>query len=408
MDHNNMQVKSIQCSNCAAPLSLHGGGHRIRSLTCEYCGAVMDVRKDFALLGQFKDQHQPVSPLTLGAEGKIKDIHFVVIGMIEYRSNYGDRWTDLHLFSETHGYAWLSYQLGHFTFTRRVRILPDRDMKKLSPRSTLRVRGEAYKFLEAYQAEIIYVSGELTWVANLGDTTVLRDSIAPPFMFSLEETENEQEYHLTEYIDPDVIKKSFELSFDTHRSFVHPAQPFKAPIRKALSKASLIPMGISLLIIFFISFLNMGNTVFSERITQQQISGGIYIGDFKVTNAKHLMELQFENAYPASFRIKDIAIFDEKNEVFAFGRSRFKKTTSAINQNGSARFHINETGKYTLRLRAATPSISNNNKQPPYIKMKIQQGILVNRYFKYLLYLSIISFLLFYIARLFFEKKRWD
>ena len=242
-----MKIKSIQCKKCAAPLSLHGGGHRIRALTCEYCGAVMDVQKDYALLETVQRSGATHMPTDFRrSEGNIKDIPFIVIGMIEYRSSYGDRWTDLHLYSKTHGYAWLSYQLGHFTFTRRVRNLPSRDMATLSPRSTFRVRDEPYRFMETYQAEIIYVVGELTWVAKIGDTTILRDAIAPPYLFSMEETENEHEYHLTEYIDPDEIKDNFELSFDTHRSFIHPAQPFKAPIRKALSNASKITLALSL------------------------------------------------------------------------------------------------------------------------------------------------------------------
>ena len=404
-----MKVKSIQCKKCAAPLSLHGGGHRIRSLTCEYCGAVMKVQEDFALLGQFKDQSHPDCPLSLGTQGTIKDVLFTVIGTVSYRSNYGDSWTDLHLYSETHGYAWLSYQLGHFTFTRRVRYLPSRNMKQLSPREVLRVNDQPYQFLEAYQTEVTHVAGELTWIAKVGDTSILRDAISPPFMFSQEETENEQEYHLTEYIDPEVIDANFELEYDTHRSFVHPAQPFKAPIRKALSKASLIPMVLSVLFMFFLTLLNMGNTVLSERITHSQMTGGLFVQDFTINNANHLVEIQFDNAYGSQFQVKDITLFDDTHEVFTFGKKLKVKSSTISSQQGTAQFKIKKAGKYTLRLRAITTrKWANSDRITPYISLTIKEGVMNNRYLKYLFYISIICFLLFYISRYFFNNKRWE
>ena len=408
-----MKIKSIQCKKCAAPLSLHGGGHRIRALTCEYCGAVMDVQKDYALLGQFKDQAQPICPLTLGSEGNIKDIPFIVIGMIEYRSSYGDRWTDLHLYSKTHGYAWLSYQLGHFTFTRRVRNLPSRDMATLSPRSTFRVRDEPYRFMETYQAEIIYVVGELTWVAKIGDTTILRDAIAPPYLFSMEETENEHEYHLTEYIDPDEIKDNFELSFDTHRSFIHPAQPFKAPIRKALSNASKITLALSLFLYLFISWFVVGHTVLSEK--NKSLSSGMTVYPFVVKNPKHLMEIKFNNPKANQWKITEMTIFDEKNKVFSFGNKLSAKTDSSSSQTGVARFSVKQAGDYTLRINLSekSPATISAKKQTQStlrnsaIDIVIREGVVTDRYFKYLFFLSLLSFLIFYISRYYFEQKRW-
>ena len=404
-----MKIKSIQCKQCAAPLSLHGGGHRIRSLTCEYCGAIMDVRKDYALLGQFKEQPKPACPITIGAEGKIKGVEFIVIGVVASRSNYGDSWVDLHLFSDTHGYAWLTYQLGHFTFTRKVRDIPDRDMSRLSPHSRLRVSNRSYQFLEAYQSEITYVAGELTWVAKTGDTSLLRDAIAPPFMFTQEVTENELEYHLTEYLDPEDVENNFELDFKTHRSFIHPAQPFIAPVRKALSRASLIPLGLSLLLLVLVSFLNTGNTIFSEKISQSQIINEVYTRRFQVTHTKHLLQLKFNNSFGKNFQVKDIAIFDENREVFSFGNALSRYPASTDNQLGSAQFSVSNKGAYTVKLRSTTLNQSTRTtEQQPSITLEIRQGIIGNRYLKYLLYFSLISFLLFHISQYLFEKKRWN
>jgi hypothetical protein len=402
-----MDVKSIQCKSCAAPLKLYGGGHRIRSLSCEYCGAVMDARDDYALLDKFSNQDKPTCPLDIGMQGKVKDITFIIIGMIGYRSHFGDRWVDLSIFSETHGYAWLSYHLGHFTFSRRVRDLPNKDMRHLGIGSQFKAKGLSYQFFEAYQAEITYVAGELTWVAKLDDKSILRDAISPPFMFSLEETENEQEYYLTEYIEPDEIKAGFGLNFDNHRSSIHPAQSFKAPIREALSKVSRVPLILSLLVIFAFSIVAGGKTIFSEKISSFP-DGRTIVRDFTIDSSKHLVEIKFDNPYANRWQIKDITLFDEQNEVFSFAKRLASNTSSLLSeQTGKARFFIKKPGNYSLRMTVSKGKDYNNPVHRQAIHLSVKQGVMGNKYFKYLLYVSVISFLIFYISRYFFEKKRW-
>lgn len=401
-----MKVKSIQCKSCAAPLTLHGGGHRIRSLSCEYCGAVMDAREDYALLDKFTHQDKPICPIDIGMQGKVKGISFIVIGMIGYRSHFGDRWVDLALFSETHGYAWLSYDLGHFTFTRRVRDIPNKDMRHLDTHSKFKVKGESYQFFETYQAEITYVAGELTWVAQLGDTSLLRDAIAPPLMYSLEEIENELEYSLTEYIETDEIESNFDLTFDINQSSIHPAQPFKAPIREALSKVSRIPLILSFLVVFTFGLIAGGKTIFSEKISNFP-EGRTIVRHFTIDNSKHLVEIGFDNAYANRWQIKDITLFDEQNEVFSFGKKLISTSSSLKKQTGKARFSIKKSGNYSLRMQVSKGKDYSKPIQRQAIHLTVKQGVMGNKYFKYLLYISLISFLAFYLSRYFFEKKRW-
>ena len=73
---------------------MHGGGHKIQSLTCDYCGAVMDVHDEYKVLAKFSEQQAPFdSPLRLAAQGKLKGVQFTVIGMIEWAENF-NRWID--------------------------------------------------------------------------------------------------------------------------------------------------------------------------------------------------------------------------------------------------------------------------------------------------------------------------
>ncbi len=399
------KVKSIQCTQCGAPLNLYGGGHRIRTLNCEYCGAVMDTRKDYAVLAQFSEQNKPQGcPLEIGMEGEIKGVHFTIIGMVAYVSTYGDRWTDLHLYSETHGYAWLSYQLGHFTFTRRVRYLPDRDMRNLSPKTGLHVNNRSYLFFEAYQATITYVAGELTWIAKVGDTSLIRDAISPPYLFTLEETENELEYYLTEYLEPEDIQNGFTVTDTTHRSFIHPAQPFRAPLRETLSKASRPFLALSLIIMLALSLFGGGNTVLYEK--PQSLSSGITVFDFQINTTRHLTEITFNNPYASLWQITDITLFDEEKEVFSFADKLSQKKDNSREQKGQARFKLDHPGNYSLRITVLQKKSPANMLQAG-IEFIVREGVISSRYFNYLFFLSMLGFLIFYVSRYFFTSKRW-
>ena len=232
----------------------------------------------------------------------------------------------------------------------------------------------------------------------------------PSMMFSMEETENEREFYLSEYIAPNEIKSSFSFDsdFDTHRSSLHPGQPFIAPLREAVSKVSRIPLALSLLFIFVFGFIGEGKTVFSEKNSDFS-TGHTIVRDFKIDNPNHLVEVRFSNAYANRWIIKDITLFDEQSEVFSFGSKLSSKSRSSLqSQTGKARFKVKKQGSYSLRMTVEKGTNYSNPNRGQAIQLSVRQGVIGNRYFKYLLILSLIGFLAFYVSRHFFEKKRWS
>lgn len=414
-----MNVKAINCTSCAAPVKINGGGHRIRSLNCNYCGAVMDVQQEYRLLGKFLNQSKPNSPLQIGMEGKIKDIDFIIIGMVGYRSNYGDRWVDLFLFSETHGYAHLTYTMGHFVFTRRVRYLPDKQMQQLSRRDTVHVDHKPYRFFEVYQSEVTYVAGELTWVAKQGDKCMVRDAIAPPFMFTQETRDNEHEYYLSEYIEPKEIQQHFTPTYETKRSksFKHPAQPFVAPKRQALSKASRLALIIAALLFVFITIFGSGTNIYYDTLPAKEIRQGTLTKNFTITNAKHMIELTYKANLSNAWTNYDITLFKDDFEVFSFRKqlsyySGYDSdgSWSEGSQQGTARFKVKETGAYTLRVHAIEGGTGNYGKTMPpnNLTIRIKEGVMGARYVIILFIIGVLSYVWFYWSRYVFEKKRWE
>lgn len=411
-----MKTQAINCTSCAAPLKINGGGHRIRTLNCNYCGAVMDVQEKYSLLGKFLNQNKPDSPLQIGTEGKIKDISFIIIGMIGYRSNYGDSWVDLFLYSETHGYAYLTYSLGHFTFTRRVRYLPDKDITHLGRHSTFHVDKRQYTFFEAYIAEVTYVAGELTWVTKPGDKNMVRDSVAPPFMFTQEVRENETEYYLGEYIEPELIHDNFKTTYDTHRSFNHLIQPFAAPIKKGLSKASKFALIASIIMLVLASLFGNGKKIYHDILSAEDLSQGALSRDFTINNPKHLIELQYKADLSNAWTSYDITLFKDEFEVFSFNRQLSYYSGSDADgrwtegkQTGTARFKVKEAGNYSLRVHASEGGEGEYGADLQHnpLTIKIKEGIVGKRYLFILFFISLLSYSWYYLSRYFFEKKRW-
>lgn len=233
-------VRQISCTQCGAPLELHGGSH-IKSLSCGYCGAVLDSKDEYKVLLQHKNRQRPYSPLQLGMKGVFKEVEFTLIGMVQYTSGDGYNWLDYQLFSPTHGYVWLTFNEGHFAFTRRMRDVPtpSRPSDKLRQRSLIRLRDQSFKVFERYQAKITYVEGELTWIAREGDENQVLEAIDPPYIFAYVQSANELEYEITEYMQPEAIYAAFNIDGEPDEpDGIHPAQPYpKAEECQSLSKS---------------------------------------------------------------------------------------------------------------------------------------------------------------------------
>ncbi|MCP4700330.1 MAG: DUF4178 domain-containing protein [Gammaproteobacteria bacterium] len=211
---SSQDVRSIQCTQCGAPLELFGG-HKVRGLTCAYCGSIMDAHKDFQVIKRYRDKaDRPDTPFKPGMRGRLKEVDFTLIGLVQYTAEEGDRWVDFQLFSPTRGYAWLSLENGKYSFSRRTRELPDpieasclRE-NQIVKFGDLKLRVEE----ECYRAKISYVEGELTWIAKRGDTRELVDASAPPYSLTYEKTGQEYEYFLGESLDAAEVHKAFGIA----------------------------------------------------------------------------------------------------------------------------------------------------------------------------------------------------
>lgn len=426
----NKKIRSVQCTSCAGPLELHGGGHKIQSLNCQYCGAVMDVRNEYKLLGKMESGNRPYAPLKIGMSGRLKGIEFTIIGMVGWQASTS-LWADFMLFSPTHGYAWLTFNQGHFLFSRKVRILPGHPaMWKLPAKAPVSVGRDSFRFFESYEASIYYVAGELTWIAKTGDTNLQSEAIAPPRLFaaetSIDTTDvgfSESEYSMGEYIEPAEVAKAFDMASFPKPIGVHPAQPYKKSWIDAFAKSALPFALLSLLIAFMIMIFLPGKSVHEDHISVADYIKGKTSVPFNVTDADRLIKLEMSSNMSNAWAWFTVAVRSKDKEL-----KRFAKEISFYeghdsdgywsegSQSATAYFKVPEPGTYSIEVMAADASFKRqgSTRVSPQVaqaagslSVKVSQGYVNSRYFWMLALLMGVITILGYFKQYYFENQRW-
>lgn len=155
----------IQCSNCKAPLALHGNVHRSQILVCDYCGTAMDVKDEFRALYSFSEIEQPNSNLRIGMQGGIQGGSFTITGYIAYETSSGE-WLEYHLYSPTYGYALIITKDKECFFLRKTFYLPIPNLWLLKKGDSFLAEQKNYKIEQFYQTSILYAAGDLPVVVQ--------------------------------------------------------------------------------------------------------------------------------------------------------------------------------------------------------------------------------------------------
>lgn len=412
-------VKSIRCTTCAAPLKLYGGGHKILTLTCEYCGSVMDVRREFELLHQFKNHaKKPACPIELGMQGQFYGVTFTAIGLIGYHADTA--WVDILLYSPTHGYAWLTYEDNHFTFMRRYREPVPKTMWTATQRDSISINKESFKYVGQYQARINYVAGELTWLAKEGDLNQQADAVNAPYIVSADKNEQEIELYKGEYFTPQAVYDAFDINDKPLKVLhVHPAQPYNDQWSKPFSKVSLIFTLVALAIIILLSIFFSGKTISRQFVTGEDLKKGWQSIPFNIQHPQHRLKIEFStNSLKNAWVSLDIELWHNNqlqrtlNKELSYYSGYDDEYWTEDNSNVAAVIKVAEAGDYTLKFEppegghGEDDTLSNNVNANLVITVK--ENYYSDFYFMILLVFCMLGALWYPIAKWHFESKRWQ
>lgn len=409
-----VKARTVNCTQCGAPLELHGG-HRVQSLSCGSCGAVLDSKDEYKVVKQFKDIKRPHLPIKLGMRGKIKGIDFTVIGVLQVGDSEGYRWLEYQVFSPTHGYHWLVHSQGHFVFSRRVREIPRIGAQQ---KSAFTAKGMSFKVYETYLASVFFVEGELTYVAEFGKTSSVTEGICPPYSFTREVGDAEEEYLFGEYIEPSEVYKAFGVTKIPRRPHsVHACQPYVAK-SWALSLARVGRLFAIPAIVIALALLALGggtrqlNTAFAA----QELLKGVYSKDFKVTGKDSMMALKLSSNQDNAWAWYDMTVFKDKEPVASLGKGisyyhgyEGGESWSEGSQSEKAYFTLSDPGTYRFFVKGSGGTGNNGNRmQDQRLHFELYEDVIVSRYFFMLAALFIVAALVELMMRWRFEAVRWE
>ncbi len=384
------KVKAIKCPNCAAPLDLLGGG-RVNSIVCSYCKSIIDLNRDYKVVGTFKyikAQHE--LPFEIGMRGVIKGVEWTIIGRVDYKTQEFpfEEWSDLLLFSPLYGYAWLTYENGHLIYSKRVRDFPLVSWRELSSFETIEYNDIEYRYADDYLAKVTYVEGELTWIAKLDDVTKYIDFVSPPYGIGAEKSANEVEYYLSEYLKEDDIYKAFDAQKVQQPEGDNPLKPFDRPFFRELSNIAFIFLFIIIAAYVEFRFDGQGREIKSFTATNQKP----VVTDFNVTSNKYLVNILLKASNAKSLNNFKIDILKDKKDFFGFDKSyAYKSDVGKLSSSWergaysvSAFINIDKLGKYTLKV---TP-VNSNLSSKVYVRVFEEKARL-----NYLFYFAIFTFI---------------
>lgn len=229
----NPELKTINCTACGAGLDVLGGG-RVTTHICPYCGTALDTLDNYRVLQKFDVRDRPDSPFKIGMGGNLYGVDYTVIGTLEHEEHCGARrwtWIDHQLFSPTHGYAWLTLEDGHLTFSRRyrkpVKWMSEAWIERAETQPKVRSEGSVFRYYETSTSTVIFAEGEFTWAPQKGAKTTTVSAMSDASMLSFSETGSEREIYHSVYLDKTAAAKSFGIPSGLTPRGVHALQPLK-------------------------------------------------------------------------------------------------------------------------------------------------------------------------------------
>lgn len=416
------RLKSLKCTQCGGAISIRGG-HNVRTIVCQYCGACLDSKNEFAVLHRFINQKRPFMPLAIGARGKLKNVEFTVIGVLQYEQREDGevyRWLEYLMFSYTHGYVYLCYEDGHWVLMHEVKDLPETDVEIVMPlKSKFEVRGHSFKVFECAAAKLTYVEGELTWQAKQNETIRYLDAICPPCLYSIESRASEIEYFWGEYISHKEISEAFKIECISP-STVFACQPFNcSPLYKSMAHGSLIASFLALLMYFmvtssgaYVASDNLGDEVFKDSGTTSEFvidsPGALYSATI---HANHL-----DNAW-AFFDIRVVNALETEEfcvmpaEVSYYHGVEGGESWSEGSRYETVYFRVPEAGNYKIDIEGEGNRGETNNPDPNFslrsVSIEIRKGVRLGHHTLAWFFISLLLAAPYFVRVYRFEKKRW-
>jgi len=279
------------------------------------------MNQEYKVLSQFNDKFRPVVPFTLGMKGKIKGIEWTIIGWVAYKTpEYPvERWSEFFLYSPLYGYAWLIYEEGNLSFSKRMRDFALREWQDNHQPHTLKYHNKHYLLAEEpYSVEIEFVQGELSWIAKANDSIRCWDyNGSKRESLSIERSGEEIEVYLNERIDPKRTYASFGVGKDKQTKAKQSAldEMFEEEsIEQSEQALSSFVKGTALLVAVLLFF--MISSAFTSKTLVSNKNSMPFTQNFTVTSDAFVSQVEIKAPNPTVLNAMRLTLYKSGKKVF--------------------------------------------------------------------------------------------
>ncbi|MBI5083117.1 MAG: DUF4178 domain-containing protein [Acidobacteria bacterium] len=317
---------AIRCPGCGGNIELRGFSHT-RSAVCVQCSTIIDPSTpELTILQRFDDRMrvQPIIPL--GTRGKWQGTLYEVIGF-QVRTINSDgvdySWHEYLLFNPYRGFRYLTQYDGHWSDVIPVHGLPA--FTTMSGRKAASYNGTVYAHFQNARAETTFVMGEFPWAVRVGETNVVDDYTAPPYLLSSEVTEDEVNWSFSTYVPADTIWHAFGLKGappPARGIYVNQPSPYAGKAGKAWSTFIKLLLVWGVLLAWFV-FSASNREVFRHAYHFAQTSPGehSFVTDVFQIDGRGNLEVELRTDLNNNWAYFNLALLREDgSQGFDFGR----------------------------------------------------------------------------------------
>ncbi len=312
-----IEVSKAACGKCGTVLQMYLRASAY-SVVCSSCGAIHNCYNGEPeltnhIVGKAADSH-----ISVGIRGTLKGIPYLVTGYV-YKKENGTNycWEEYVLFNPVHGQAYLSQFDGHWMCLCEMADIPS------ATGLVATHDGSTYNLYSKYKSKILSARGEFVYKIDPSETPIVEEYIRPGYLVSKERTKDYATWYKGEYIQPSVIKSSFQLASVPETKGVGMIQPFLGKFsQEGLRKVFIFLFIFWSLLQFYFTFASREEIVFEQpfSITDSLHGKEINSRSFELKGGTCNAEIQVHTNVQNNWMCTAVTLVNEKTgDIFDVG-----------------------------------------------------------------------------------------
>ena len=382
--------RAIECPSCQATVNVRSGDEA-GVVSCQKCKALVNLRTSSPSVLTHLAGKARRPPLRLGQTVNLRGVKYEATGWLHYdgrSSGEAFEWDEILLFSDKAGYRWLELSDGHASLGRKIYDGP-RIKSPAAAGDSVPYGGASYRVAERGVGHVVWVEGELPWVATVGDRVETLEAARPPFLLSGEWSESELEWYLAEYVPRAELLRALDGPSDLPRvEGVAPHQPYPMGL-KALLALSVLFLVIALVGAGFAATL--GKPVANLTFGADAYDEGQLGEPFLVSKSPTTLELDFQSPVDNAWVFARCVLLDGDGQLVQDFTSQISyyhgveggESWSEGSTSDTAFVRLEKAGKYQIGIEAEAGRGNSEAEEPgfePTITVAVEEGAMPLRY----------------------------